>query len=100
MDRDGPRLTTQTLKVLAAIMSIRDEASGAQIAQVTRLASGTLYPILLRLEQAKWVESHWETGDPRELGRPRRRFYRITGVGAKKTRAAFREMATLTEAFA
>jgi PadR family transcriptional regulator PadR len=58
MDRNGPRLTTQTLKVLAAIMSNRDEASGAQIAKATKLASGTLYPILLRLELAKWVESH------------------------------------------
>jgi PadR family transcriptional regulator, regulatory protein PadR len=95
-----PRLTTQTLKALAALMSDRNELSGAEIAQTTKLASGTLYPILLRLEQAKWVESRWETEDPRELGRPRRRFYRITGLGAKKTRAAFHEMAILTEAFA
>jgi PadR family transcriptional regulator len=80
-------------------MSNREEASGAQIAQVTKLASGTLYPILLRLDRAKWVESHWESENPRELGRPRRRFYRITGLGAKKTRAAFHEMAILTEAF-
>jgi PadR family transcriptional regulator len=100
MDRDEPRLTTQTLKVLAAIMSSRDETSGAEIAQVTKLASGTLYPILLRLEQAEWVESQWETEDPHELGRPRRRLYRITGVGARKTRAAFHEIAVLTKAFA
>jgi PadR family transcriptional regulator PadR len=91
-------MTTQTLKVLAAIMSRRDETSGAEIAKVTKLASGTLYPILLRLEQAKWVESHWETEDPRELGRPRRRFYQITGLGATKTREALGEMASLTEA--
>jgi DNA-binding PadR family transcriptional regulator len=66
--------------------------SGADIARATKLASGTLYPILLRLEQARWVESHWEEEDPRELGRPRRRLYRITGVGARKAKAAIRDV--------
>jgi DNA-binding PadR family transcriptional regulator len=69
-----------------------DEISGADIARATHLASGTLYPTLLRLEQAGWVESRWETGDPRALGRPRRRFYQVTGVGARRARSAFREM--------
>ena len=100
MDRNELRLTTQTLRVLAAVMSNRDETSGAEIAVVTKLASGTLYPILVRLERAKWVESRWEIEDPHELGRPRRRLYRITGLGARKTRAAFLEIVTLTEAFA
>lgn len=87
-----PRLTTQTLKVLASLMSrTQDEISGAEIARSTKLASGTLYPILFRLEEAGWVESRWETEDPHELGRPRRRLYRVTGVGMRAARAAFRE---------
>jgi DNA-binding PadR family transcriptional regulator len=93
MGIEEPRITGPTLKVLAALLaSPRDELSGADVARATRLASGTLYPILLRLEGARWLESRWETADPKLLGRPRRRFYRVTGIGAKMARAAFEEL--------
>ncbi|HZV86492.1 MAG TPA: PadR family transcriptional regulator [Candidatus Binatus sp.] len=101
MGTDQPRITTQTLKVLAALMSrTQDEISGAEIARTTKLASGTLYPILMRLEEAGWVESRWETEDPHELGRPRRRFYQVTGVGLRKARSAFRELVVPLKEFA
>lgn len=101
MGIDEPRITAQTLKVLAILMSrTKDEISGAEIARSTKLASGTLYPILFRLEEAGWVESHWETEDPHELGRPRRRFYRITGVGARKARVAVRDVVASFKEFA
>jgi PadR family transcriptional regulator PadR len=86
------RITAQVLKVLGALTSASDEISGADIARLTELPSGTLYPILMRLERSRWVESEWEDGDPRELGRPRRRLYRVTGLGAKSARAAFQEI--------
>lgn len=101
MGNDQPRLTTQTLKVLGALMSpTKERISGADIARSTKLASGTLYPILMRLEEAGWVESHWETDDPHELGRPRRRLYRATGVGLRKARSAFRELVHQFKEFA
>jgi DNA-binding PadR family transcriptional regulator len=78
----------------------KDGVSGAQIGRETELASGTLYPILLRLEQAGWLKSQWEDGDPSELGRPRRRLYRITGVGFRKAKAAFRELVMPLKEFA
>jgi PadR family transcriptional regulator PadR len=86
------RITTQVLKVLGALIAATDEISGADVARSTELASGTLYPILLRLEKSRWIESQWEKGDPRELGRPRRRLYSVTALGAKKARAAFKEI--------
>jgi PadR family transcriptional regulator PadR len=93
MGTDELRLTTQTLKVLGILMSSHEKGmSGAEIGRGVALASGTLYPILLRLEKAHWVTSHWETGDPHKLGRPRRRFYKITGIGARGARSAFREI--------
>ena len=93
MGREDVKITTQTLKVLGAIVSCpQDEVSGAEIARVTKLASGTLYPILLRLEQARWLESRWEVGDPHVMGRPRRRLYRISASGACRARAVFREV--------
>jgi PadR family transcriptional regulator PadR len=96
-----PQLTTQTLKILAIFMSrIHDEISGAEVARATNLASGTLYPILMRLEGAGWVESRWEDENPQQLKRPRRRLYLITGVGIKKSRAAFREVVLSFKEFA
>lgn len=93
MGRGELKITTQMLKVLGAIVSCpHDEVSGAEIARVTKLASGTLYPILLRLEQARWLESRWEVGDPRVMGRPRRRLYWISASGACNARAAFRDV--------
>lgn len=93
MVSDSPQLTTQTLKVLRALMeNPRDELSGAQIRESAKLHTGTLYPILLRLERAGWLESRWEVEDPKSLGRPRRRYYRVTALGAKQARAGFRDM--------
>lgn len=84
-------MTPQTLKVLAAIQSAQ-RASGAQIGKESGLPSGTLYPILLRLEAAGWLRSEWELGDPATLGRPRRRFYQLTGVGAQCAAAEARDL--------
>jgi PadR family transcriptional regulator PadR len=86
------RITMQTLNVLGALISAEDEISGADIARLTKISSGTLYPILMRLERHEWIESEWEDGDPRELGRPRRRLYKITGLGARGARKEFKEI--------
>jgi hypothetical protein len=73
------------MKVLQVLMQKpRGTVSGADIARDTKLLSGTVYPILLRLERAGWLSSEWETLDPIEAGRPRKRFYTLTGVGYNK----------------
>jgi DNA-binding PadR family transcriptional regulator len=101
MGSQEPRITAQTLKVLRVFMSqLDDEISGAEIYSATGVASGTLYPLLIRLESVGWVESRWEDEKPQKLGRPRRRLYRVTDVGAKKARAAFREIVQPLKEFA
>ena len=93
MDLHEPQVTRQTFEVLSALVDCPQEGlSGSQIARTTKLASGTLYPILMRLEQAGSLESQWETEDPHTLGRPRRRFYRVTGLGENRARAEARRM--------
>jgi PadR family transcriptional regulator PadR len=93
MSTPEPRLTAQTLKLLGVLMAHpTEDISGSEIARATKLPSGTLYPILLRLERARWLESRWEDGDPHELGRPRRRLYQLTPLGSKKSYLAFREV--------
>jgi PadR family transcriptional regulator PadR len=93
MGKDEPRLTQQTLKVLGTFMSSNTrELSGAEIAKFSQLSSGTLYPILYRLDEFGWLDSRWEKGDPATLGRPRRRYYRITAEGAKRVQEVVREL--------
>ena len=88
-DRDV-RMSLQTLKVLEAFLeNPADELSGADVLQRCRLASGTLYPILLRLESAGWFVSRWESIDPSTAGRPRRRLYRLTSTGLKRASEVF-----------
>ncbi|MCA1708308.1 MAG: PadR family transcriptional regulator [Actinobacteria bacterium] len=58
----------------------RRDHYGFELSKITGLKSGTLYPILARLESAGWLCSGWESSDT--PGRPRRRYYRLTGVGA------------------
>ena len=69
-----------------------DHISGIEISHATGLASGTLYPILFRLERAGWLESEWEEVVLALVKRPRRRLYRITAFGATNARATFREL--------
>jgi DNA-binding PadR family transcriptional regulator len=86
-------MSAATLKVLGLLLwSGNDELSGAEIGRAKKLASGTLYPILFRLEKAGWLQSRWETGDASALGRPRRRLYRLTPLGAQNATVAFKEL--------
>ena len=93
-----PRLTIQAFKVLNAILTAPEEIAGADMARMTAVPSGTLYPILLRLEEAGWLTSRWEEEEPQALQRPRRRLYRVTPVGEAEARSALREAkSALTE---
>jgi PadR family transcriptional regulator, regulatory protein PadR len=88
-DRDV-RMSLQTLRVLEAFLEDPTlELSGADVQKCISLASGTLYPILLRLESAGWFVSRWETVDPVVAGRPRRRLYRLTPNGLARASEVF-----------
>lgn len=85
MAYDDPRLSGPALRVLRLMIDDpRADWSGAAISKAARVGPGTLYPMLARFENAGWMSSRWETVDPRDAGRPRRRFYSLTGVGRAK----------------
>src|SRR4051795_4117577 len=87
------RLSGPTLKVLKLLLGAPHQArSGTEIARAAGLGSGTLYPLLARLEAAGWCESEWEAVNPSEVGRPRRRLYTMTGAGQTRARAAFADL--------
>jgi DNA-binding PadR family transcriptional regulator len=92
----GPRLSLQSLKVLGALMSANDKLSGVEISRFTALPSGTLHPILFRLESCGWLKSAWETADSSALGRPRRRFYSLTSLGRKAAVDVLEELKIFT----
>jgi PadR family transcriptional regulator, regulatory protein PadR len=96
-----PRLSAAGLKVLRYFLSeLGRRRSGAEIASVTKVGSGTLYPLLARLESAGWLSSEWETLSPSELGRPRKRFYQLTGLGQSRARTALSDVQIATGALA
>ena len=72
--------SAQTLSVLAALSSEPARwRHGYALAKETRLKSGTLYPILIRLAERGLVEACWQH-EP-QPGRPRRHLYRLTAGG-------------------
>jgi PadR family transcriptional regulator, regulatory protein PadR len=83
-------MTLQVQLVLRALLNAGDaERYGLQLCTETGLPTGTIYPIIARLEQVGWLESRWE--DPAEHvadKRPRRRYYRLTREGAELARTA------------
>lgn len=82
-------MTKQTRIVLDLLIRAQDEGTpmwGLRICDLADLGSGTVYPILERLEKAGWVTANDEEGYP--AGRPKRRFYTVTDAGRGHYEAA------------
>jgi DNA-binding PadR family transcriptional regulator len=88
-------MTLPTQMVLRALLEEpTQEKYGLQICGASGLSSGTIHPILARLEGLGWLESRWEEVDPHQQGRPRRRYYRLTDEGAESARIALAQAST------
>jgi len=76
------RLTTATLAVLDVLLACArcdEPVWGFKICERAGLGPGTVYPVLDRLEAARWVSGTWEADQPTD--RPRRRLYEMTALG-------------------
>lgn len=74
------RPSTQTRAVLDALIGEHDRwRHGYDLSKETGLASGTLYPLLMRLADRGYLESRWEENEA--PGRPPRHLYRLTAAG-------------------
>jgi len=99
MEPKDPRPTHASLKVLRAFLdNPMVKLSGAEIHKLSGVFTGTLYPVLLRFEGAGWLTSEWEDIDPKEAGRPRKRFYRLTPTGLARANAALASLSRPVEA--
>jgi DNA-binding PadR family transcriptional regulator len=83
------RLSKQTLAVLDALLGRAGQWQyGYSLSQNTGIPSGTLYPILMRLEKLHWLETQWE--EAKTPGRPPRHLYRLSGTAREWAREEIR----------
>ena len=95
----SPRLnlTYPTALVLQALS--RGFHYGFDIMDATGLPSGTVYPILRRLDREGLLDSTWEPhAEAQREQRPPRRYYAITGAGERMLAAAAERYHTLEQA--
>jgi PadR family transcriptional regulator PadR len=78
------RKTVQTQAILAALLTdLTRPQYGLELAKAAGLPSGTIYPMLARLEREGLVVSEVEDISASEAGRRPRRYYRLTGAGER-----------------
>ena len=81
-----PNTSPQTLRILRLLLEEPTAWQyGYDLSQRTKLKSGTLYPILIRLTEQGWLETRW--AEPARQGRPARHTYRLTQVGFRAASA-------------
>jgi DNA-binding PadR family transcriptional regulator len=91
------RLTYPTALVLQALLDGRHH--GFDIMDATGLPSGTVYPILRRLDAEGILRSRWERETvARKEQRPARRYYELTTGGRGMARDAVARAQGLAEA--
>ncbi len=79
-----PRISPETLRVLEKFVERPTNwRYGYELSRETGLKSGTLYPILMRLERCTWLEARWVVT---EDGVPPRHTYRLTPNGLEWAR--------------
>jgi DNA-binding PadR family transcriptional regulator len=79
------KMTAPLERVLRAFLADpADPRYGYDLMKAAGLKSGTLYPLLGRLEDEKLVTSAWET--PQQDGQRPRKYYRLTAKGAEVAR--------------
>lgn len=79
-------LSPHARTVLAVLLEARDSwRHGYDLARRAGVKSGTLYPLLIRLEAQGYLEAEWQP--PPEGGRPPRHAYRLTATGVQLARA-------------
>lgn len=95
------KLSRQAVAVLDALAAKPTQwRYGLELAALTGLKSGSLYPILIRCAERGLLEAEWL--DPAEPGRPPRHAYRIlpAGLAALREAAAPRPLASAKEKLA
>ncbi len=97
----GKQLKKGVIEILIISLLNNEKMYGYQLIQeldsrsggVFRMKEGTLYPILYRLEDSKYIESYWEQDNVRRS--VPRKYYRITADGCNALDNMKQELETL-----
>lgn len=88
------RVTGPLLDVLEvfiqALLSHGDDLHGWAIMKATKRSGPTVYGVLDKLEDLRWIEGCWEDQGPDQTG-PRKRLYTLTPKGEAGARDLLRE---------
>ena len=75
-------LSNHARALLGALLEAgRSWSHGYELSALTGIQSGTLYPLLIRLEAQGFLEAEWQ--QPAASGRPPRHSYRLTAAGQR-----------------
>lgn len=85
------RLSESLVHALAFLLEKRAWCHGYEIMQATGVHAGTLYPLLVRLSDAGWVDAKWEQKEG--TGRPPRHLYKLTSEGRRLARESLERAA-------
>jgi PadR family transcriptional regulator PadR len=81
------KLTASLERVLRVFLTDTSaQHYGYDLMKAARLPSGTLYPMLARLQEQGLVTSQWEPQPDDAGGRPPRKYYQLTGEGVRVAR--------------
>ena len=89
MSDEPVRITVPFLDVLETFLAAGGgELHGWAIMKASQRGGPTVYKILERLTEMGWATARWEdlppTPSPSEPAKPRRRYYKLTGLGAAR----------------
>jgi len=89
------RMTYATALVIQALD--RGHRYGFNIIDATRLRSGTVYPVLRRLEEFGFIKSKWEhVSIARSSSRPPRKYYELADTAEQLVAQAKRRFPSLS----
>ena len=80
------RALSPAARDILAILAVRGDgwSHGYELCRLAGVKSGTLYPLLIRLEAQGYLAAEWEA--VAEPGRPARHMYRLTASGQRLAR--------------
>ena len=93
MNETMGKLTINRLRVMKALLESKQEFYQAELADKIAMDPAVLSRVLKSLEEYGWVEARDEEIDTKEVGRPARRYYKLTEWGVAHTRDALQEVA-------
>jgi DNA-binding PadR family transcriptional regulator len=79
------RMTKATILVLEQLAEHESGVWGLALCKKLQMPTGTIYPMLARLEDLGWVSSYWESEGDR-VG-PRRKYFSLTSEALAQAEA-------------